>query len=61
MYSELALFVRQIAPLSMGIDLEIEFESKDELTKEAIEWAYSIFRYSELYGYREEVKGSVEF
>jgi hypothetical protein len=58
--AEFALFVRQIAPLSMQLDLEFEFESKSAQTKKAIEWAYSIFQYSDLYGYRQTIKGSVK-
>ena len=50
---QFATFTRQIAPVCFSFEIEYYYDKMPKLKQEAIDWAYSIIKYSKAYGYKE--------
>lgn len=57
---DFAIFTRQIAPICFSFELELYYNKSSKKKQEAIDWAYSIIRYSNAYGYKEGLKTEIK-
>jgi hypothetical protein len=55
-----AIFTRQIAPICFSFELELYYNKLSEKKQKAIDWAYSIIRYNNAYGYKEGLKTEIK-